>query len=131
MAYSKWAADQTATAESGMAYDEWASRFGNLLIQQPQGKPELAAHEQHLARKYAMRWRQRIAARKPDGGDAVGAREGDLLDVLISNSWLKSLLFHTSSISIRAETAVLVEELSRGSPQRFVHFSFFLFLNLY
>lgn len=97
-----------------MAYDEWASKFGNLLIHPPVVKSELPANQQRLARKYALRWRQRIAERKT--GQEM--EDGDLLDVLISNSWLKSLLFHTSSISIRAETAVLVEELSKGSPQR-------------
>lgn len=64
-------------------------------------------------RKFATRWKRNVFdKKKEDEGE-------DLLDVLISNSWLKSLLFHTSSVSIRAETAVLVEELSRGSPQRY------------
>jgi hypothetical protein len=108
-----------------MVYDEWASRFGNLLIHPPAGgKSVLPAHEQHLARKYATRWKRRVAARsRGEEGEEEG--RGDLLDVLISNSWLKSLLFHTSSISIRAETAVLVEELSRGSPQRYLMFNIY------
>lgn len=113
LAYSQWAASNT---EGSMAYDEWAAKFGNLIIHPPGAQSALPAHERRLARKYALRWKQRVVASK-SGGESM-EDEGDLLDVLISNSWLKSLLFHTSSISIRAETAVLVEELSKGSPQR-------------
>lgn len=108
-----------------MAYTDWAARFGNMLIYSPSATDKAAYTEQVLARKFADKWKQYVVRRRNKVADTEemetergDEEEGNLLDFLIARSWLKSLLFHTSSVSIRAETAILVEELSRGSAHR-------------